>query len=185
MRIMKIILIVVAVLIALILIIYTYYGGFKKIEFVVSEQGGETLVFENLTGDYKQSPVIIDKIYNNLLKNDKIETTKGFGIYYDNPQKVEISKLRSEIGCILEEKDSSRVAELKSKYLVKTYPKASYLVTEFPYKNGISIFIGIMRVYPAMGAAIQKEGLSDKGAVMEIYDLPNKKIIYRKEIVKE
>ena len=40
-----------------------------------------------------------------------------------------------------------------------------------------------MKVYPAMGTVIQKEGYSEKGAVMEIYDIPNKKIIYRKEIV--
>ncbi len=86
MKTMKTILISIHILIAFILIIYTYYGGFKKMEFVISEQGGETLVYENLTGDYKQSPVIMDKVYYSLLNNDKIETYKGFGIYYDNPQ---------------------------------------------------------------------------------------------------
>jgi len=60
---MKIVLIAILFLIVLILIIYAYYGGFKKIEFVVSKQGGEILVYENLTGDYKQSPIIMDKVY--------------------------------------------------------------------------------------------------------------------------
>ena len=83
---MKTILISILILIALILIIYAYYGGFKKIEFVILEQGGETLVYENLAGDYKQSPVIMDKVYYALLNKDKIVTYKGFGIYYDNPQ---------------------------------------------------------------------------------------------------
>jgi len=182
---MKIVLITFLILIALFLIIYTYYGGFKKIDFVISEQGGETLVYENLTGDYKQSPVIMDKVYYSLINNDKVETYKGFGIYYDNPKNVETSKLRSEIGCILEEKDSLKVNDLKSKYNIKTYPKGSYIVTEFPFKGKISVIIGLMKVYPSLTNYLKKQGYGEKGAVMEIYDTPNKKIVYRKEIVKE
>jgi hypothetical protein len=182
---MFIIFIATVVFIGFIVIMYSYYGGFKKIEFVVSEQGGEILIYENVTGDYKQSPIFMDKIYNSLLNNDNIETYKGFGIYYDNPRKVEKSKLRSEIGCILEVKDSAKVDELKSRYNIKSYPKALCLVAEFPYKGKLSIFIGIMKVYPALGKFLQKEGYSELGAVMEIYDTPNKKIIYRKEIVYE
>jgi hypothetical protein len=182
---MKIVLIAILILIALFSIIYTYYGGFRKIDFVIAEQGGETLIYENLTGDYKQSPVIMDKIYYSLINSDKVETYKGFGIYYDNPKKVETSKLRSEIGCILEEKDSVKINDLKSKYNIKTFPKGSYIVTEFPSKGKISVIIGIFKVYPALTDYLKKQGYSEKGAVMEIYDTPNKKIVYRKEIIKE
>jgi len=151
---------------------------------VISEQGGETLVYENLTGDYKQSPVIMDKVYYSLLKDDKIETYKGFGIYYDNPQKVETSELRSEIGCILEEKDSLKINDLKNKYNIKTYPKGSYIVTEFPFKGKISVIIGLLKVYPKLADYVKKHGYNENGAVMEIYDTPNKKIVYRKEMVR-
>jgi effector-binding domain-containing protein len=152
---------------------------------VISEQGGETLVYENLTGDYKQSPVIMDKVYYSLVNNDKVETYKGFGIYYDNPKSVETSKLRSEIGCILEEKDSVKVVDLKkNNYNIKIFPKGSYLVTEFPFKGKFSVIIGLMKVYPALTDYLKKHGYGEKGAVMEIYDTPNRKIVYRKEIVK-
>jgi len=93
--------------------------------------------------------------------------------------------LRSEIGCILEEKDSLRVDELKSRYNIKIYTKGSYIVTEFPFKGKVSVIIGLMKVYPAINDYLQKQGYSEKGAVMEIYDTPNKKIVYRKEIVKD
>ena len=182
---MKWILVAIIVIIALIVVTYAYYGGFKKVNFQTSKQGGEMLVYEEVTGDYKQSGPVMDKVYYSLLNEDKIETFKGFGIYYDNPQKVETSKLRSEVGCILENSDTARITELTAKYKVKTYPKQSYLTTEFPYKGKLSVLVGVMRVYPAMNKYITEQGMSEKGAVMEIYDIPNKKILYRKEIVEE
>lgn len=184
MKAMKVIITIVLALIALGIITYAYYGGFHKVEFQVAEQGGETLVYEEMVGDYQQSPVVMDRVYNSLLNNEKIETFKGFGIYYDNPQKVEKSKLRSEVGCMLEDRDTSKINDLKLKYKVKTYPKGQYIVTEFPYKGKLSVIVGIMKVYPKMNKYIKEKGYSEEGAVMEIYDTPSKKIVYRKEITK-
>ena len=124
----------------------------------------------------------MDKIYHSLLNDEKIVTYKGFGIYYDNPQKVEKAKLRSDIGCILEDKDSLKIAELSTKYNIKTCTQGKYIVAEFPYKAQISIIIGIMRVYPALAKHIQKNGYNENSPIMEIYDIPNKKIVYRMEI---
>jgi DNA gyrase inhibitor GyrI len=185
MKTIKVILYVIIAFLVLIIIIYAYYAGFKKVVFQTSEQGGETLVYEELTGDYNQSGVVMDRIYNSLLKDEKIETFKGFGIYYDNPQEVEKSKLRSAVGCILEKRDSAKLNELKKKYKIETCPTGKYITTEFPFKGKMSVMLGIMKVYPAMSKYIKEKGLNEKGAVMEIYDTPNKKILYRKEIVAE
>lgn len=184
MKAMKVILIAALILIALGVIVYAYYGGFYKVKFQVAEQGGETLIYEEMVGDYQQSPVVMDRIYSSLLNNEKIETFKGFGIYYDNPQKVEKSKLRSEVGCILEDRDISKINDLKQKYKIKTYPKGQYIIAEFPYKGKLSVVVGVMKVYPEMNKFIKEKGYSEQGAVMEIYDTPSKKIVYRKEIVK-
>ncbi len=45
-------------------------------------------------------------LYYDLKDNYSIETTKGFGLYYDNPQDVDKDKLRSIVGCIVESKSS-------------------------------------------------------------------------------
>ena len=110
---MKIILIVLAILIIAFIVFYAYYGGFKKLQISIYEKGGEILIYEKIQGDYKQSGVIMGKIYNSLLKEDKIETFKGFGIYYDNPRKVEKSKLRSEACCVLEKTDIDKICNKK------------------------------------------------------------------------
>lgn len=181
MKIMKIFIVILAALVVLFLAVYAYYGGFKKISFRVENQGGETIVYENLTGDYSQSPKVSDRVYYALLNDEKIETTKGIGIYYDNPKTVEKDKLRSEIGCIVEKADSATLMRLTEKYQVKTLPQGKFVVTEFPLKGKLSIMFGIMKVYPALEKYCKEQGCTES-PVTEIYDVPNKKIIYRKEV---
>lgn len=180
---MKIVLIAVLALIVILLVAYTYYGGFNRLNIQIAEQGGETVVFEEIVGDYRQSGVAMDKIYHSLKDNDKIETFKGFGFYYDNPKKVEKSKLRSEAGCVIENADTGKVAVLSENFKTKVLPTKKYIVTEFPYKGKMSIMVSIMKVYPSLSEFAEKQGLDSDGAVMEIYDIPNGKIMYRKEIV--
>ena len=55
-KIMNIVLIILAVLVVLLIAIYAYYGGFGKINFRIENHGGETVVYENVTGDYSQTP---------------------------------------------------------------------------------------------------------------------------------
>jgi hypothetical protein len=161
---------------------YAYSGGFQRLKISIITAGGETLIYEKITGDYKQSGKVMDKIYYDLLEKDKIETYKGFGIYYDNPQKVAVNKLRSEAGCILEKKDEDKIPVLEKKYAIRTFPTTKYIVTEFPYKNKMSVLFSLMKVYPALNKFTAENGYSEGGATMEIYDIPNQRIIYRKEI---
>ncbi|MEX0289373.1 MAG: GyrI-like domain-containing protein [Flavobacteriaceae bacterium] len=185
MKTIKIMLLVLAVLVIAAIVLYAYYGGFKNINVSVSKAGGDVLIYEKIRGDYRQSGIIMDEIYYALLNEDNIETFKGFGLYYDNPQKVEKSKLRSEAGCILEEKDMDKLPILENKYTVRTFPEKEYLVTEFPYKGKMSIFFGIKKVYPALNRFSKLNGYKEDSPVMELYDIPNNKILYRKELIKE
>ena len=180
MKALKIISIIIIALVILFGIIYAYYGGFKTIVFKEEVQGGETFVYEEMIGDYSQTPKMLDKIYQSLLQDEKIETTKGIGIFYDDPKVVEKSQLRSEIGCIVEDLDSAEIAKLSEKYKVKTLEKSECIVVEFPYKGMPSIIVGIMRVYPAFGKYVEQHGVSDKPFV-EIYDMPGEKTVYRIE----
>ena len=180
---MKIVLIIFSVLAVLFVVVYAYYGGFKKVSFRIEHQGGETIVYENVTGDYSQTGKVSDKIYYTLLNDEKIETTKGIGIYYDNPKTVAKDKLRSDIGCIVENLDSVTLTGLTEKYQVKTLPQSEFVVTEFPFKGKLSILFGILKVYPALDKFC-KEREYVESPISEIYDVPNKKIVYRKQIDK-
>lgn len=179
---MKILLIIIGLALVVMAIAFVYYGGFYKVTCRIEKQGGELLVYKPMTGDYAKSGRLMDEIYYALLNDYGIETYKGFGIYFDNPGDVEKSKLRSEIGCIIEEKDHLALSRLSEDFRIKTFPEKSYIVAEFPSKGKLSILFGIRKVYPAMEQFVKTNGYKSSGAVMEIYDVPNKKIIYRKEI---
>jgi uncharacterized glyoxalase superfamily protein PhnB len=176
---MKIVLLIILVVLILLIAAFAYFGGFSKITIQNSSLGGEILVYENLTGAYNQAGKITDKVYYTLLNEYNIETTKGFSIFYDNPKHVEQSKLRSEIGCIVDNIDNQTLETLKENLLVKTLPAENRISAEFPFKGSFSIMLGLMKVYPAFEKYIAEHNLAD-GPVMEIYDVPNKKIIYRK-----
>ncbi len=161
-----------------------YFGVFKTISSEIIECGGETLVYEKMTGDYSQSGTVSNRVYHKLKDVYGIETTKGFGIYYDNPKTVEKNDLRSDIGCILES-DFDKLESLKSDFQVSQYPQSEHLVAEFPYKGMPSIILGIIKVYPALNDYSEKNGYELDTPVMEIWDIPNKKITYRKELIKQ
>jgi hypothetical protein len=184
MKIMQIALIILAILVVLLIAVYAYYGGFGKISFRIENQGGEIMVYENLTGDYMQSAKVGNKIYHSLLNEEKVATTKGIGIYYDDPKKVAKEKLRSEHGCIVENADSATLSRLREKYQVKTLPQSEFTVTEFPFKGKLSVLLGLMKVYPAL-EKFHKENGYVESPVTEIYDVPGRKIIYRQETKKE
>ncbi len=179
---MKIALIVSGLIVALFAILYAYYGGFRKVTFSIENQGGEMLIYKEMTGDYSKSGKLMDEIYYALLNDYGIETYRGFGIYYDNPKEVEKIKLRSEVGCVIEEKDIAKLEKLPEDFKTKRYPEKQSVVAEFPHKGMPSIFVGIIKVYPALNKYVNENNLDPSGAVMEIYDVPNKKIIYRKAI---
>lgn len=180
---MRITLIIIGVLLILLLFIYLYHDGFKKISIKIESQGGEIMVYEEVKGSYHQTPKITDKIYHSLLNEDQVKTTKGVGIFYDDPKEVDNDELRSEVGCILPHLNQLTISKLSKKYLLKTIPAKEYLVVEFPFKSSLSVLIGMMQVYPAINDYCIDNEIKE-GPVTEIYDVLNKKIIYRKELLK-
>ncbi|GHT20359.1 hypothetical protein AGMMS4957_07000 [Bacteroidia bacterium] len=60
MKIIKVALVVITIVIVLLVLVYAYFGGFKRIEFRVEAQGGETLVYDvpNKTIIYRQELLV-------------------------------------------------------------------------------------------------------------------------------
>lgn len=183
MKLLKISLWIIGILVLIAIGLYAYYGGFNAVNIELKEVGGETLVYERMKGDYGQSAVVSDRVYRKLLDDYQIETTKGFGIYYDNPKTTEKVQLRADVGCILES-DFDKVDVLKKDFEIKQFAREEYLITEFPYKGMPSILLGIMKVYPMLNSYVIENGYAPDSPVMEIWDVPNNKISYRKKLKK-
>lgn len=182
MMMMKILLFIIAGILILLAGLYVYLGGFRKVNTTVRYEGGELLVYEDIKGDYKQSAAVMDKVYYALLNDYQIETTKGFGIYYDDPQTTAKEELRSEAGCILEEEHTEHYDDISNRFKMTGFPEDRYILAEFPYKTKASVMMSVFKVYPALNNYAKQNGWSLDTPVMEIYDIPNHKILYRKEI---
>lgn len=169
---------IVLVLVVLVLLIHLSRNGlFSPVKITEQNIGPYLLVYEKHIGDYKNVGPVMDKIYYDLKDKYDIETTKGFGLYYDNPREVDAEKLRSIIGCIVEEKEENDLKNLISKYGIKSYPASKSVVAEFPYHGKVSIMLGIFKVYPKLSKYIN-ENRHPSTPVMEIYDQPKQKTLY-------
>lgn len=135
------------------------------------------MVYADYIGDYKNVAIPMDSVFNKLLKEDGISTSKGIGIYYDNPEEVPVEKLRSKVGCILDEKDLKALPGLKKKYKVFEFKKTDALIVEFPFRSRMSIIAGVAKVYPAIRKYAEEKNYSGR-EMIEIYDTPGKKIVY-------
>ena len=185
MKLVKKLLAVIVFIIAIIIGVYAYFGGFDKLNFKVANEGGETIVYREMIGDYSKSGDLMKAVNDELVNDYDMIINQNIGIYYDNPDEVVENKMRSDIGCIVNTDDVNKLSELSKSFLVKKCPKQEYLSVQLPYKGFFSIMIGIFRVYPAMDDYLDDKGYDDEGPIMEIYDLKNKTITYRKAINKD
>lgn len=174
---MKILLFIVVVFLIILSILGVNLGLFITINIKEKIMGPFELIYKEYIGPYKDTGKIQDEIYYSLLNKDNIETYKGFGIYYDDPKTTPDNKLRSKSGCILEEKDYDKKNRLQNNYNFMEIGKQKFMYAEFPCKSKFSIFMGMFKVYPKIEKYLEEKAYK-KREVMEIYDVPNKKIIY-------
>lgn len=174
-------LVVIGAIFVVLVGITAYYGAFYSVDVQVKQTGGETIVYEKMKGDYSLSKAVMDKIYEKLQADYQIESTQGIGIYYDNPRDVPTAELRFDVGCVLPDGVIDRLEDLKAEFLVKTLEEREYLEAEFPFRGGPSVFLNIMKTYPALQRFAEVNDYNQEAPIIEIYDVPNKKIIVRME----
>lgn len=169
---------------ALLVIGFLAYQGLLG-EATITEKvvGPYAYAYEEFVGPYKDTGKVFDKVYTTL-KDAGIETTKGIGVYMDNPMQVPADKLRSQCGSILEEKDMPRAVQLRDKLKLGTIPAQNSVMVELPLKNGLSYMIGPAKAYPALGKYIGERGYA-AGLTYEIYDMQAKKIYYVIQVTKK
>lgn len=142
-------------------------GLFTPIQIREEQWNPVTCVYKTHTGPYRETAGIMDAVYEHLLSQG-VKSSMGIGIYFDNPENVDKSKLRSAAGCVVPAGISDDVLK-GSQYKKTTIPGGGYVVVDFPNRGTASVFIGIMRVYPKLNAYLSAKGIKNT-AVIEIYD---------------
>lgn len=170
----------------LILGLYAWLGGFLTVKINEQKKGTLRLLYLEHTGDYNKVYPVIQEV-EKLAKTNHVDYESTFGIYYDNPQHTNAEKLRSIAGVIVNDNGLAKARKLVQDGTLKqrTIREQSYATAEFPYKNVLSIFIAIYKVYPAFNQYTveknipemqPKDGDFENNYIMEIYK--NDKIEY-------
>jgi hypothetical protein len=153
-----------------------YSGIFTGIKIEEKKLGPYKVVYEDHRGSYSKIAPIMDSVYKKL-KSDGIDSTTGIGIYYDNPEEVEDSNLRSRGGCVIQEKDYSSFDMIKSGYKVIDIPAYKCVTLEFPLKTKLSIIIGVIKGYPKIKKHLDGKNLRTIDAPYELYEKNSKMTI--------
>ncbi len=181
---MKVFTIILSIILALVLIVLIFAGWlgfFSNLTITEKTDVDYVVAGQEHIGDYSKVG-ILSKNIDSKLRTSGINCTRGFGIYYDNPNITPKEKCRSFLGNIIEEKDYSRLVDIKKLGLkVDTIHKKQTLVIEFPYKNMISFVVGPMKAYPFLNKYIKEKGYKPT-LVWELYDVPNKKIYFKMQL---
>lgn len=160
---MKYVLVFVAVaIISFAVFLANYLGAFKGVDISEASQGPYKIVYLEHVGPYHKVNKVIEKV-------EKYMATKGtvcgrtFGEYMDDPQVVEEARLRSKVGCIVD----NVPAQLEEDFKAGEIPARNYVVAVFTGSPGI----GPMKVYPRVNDYMLKKHLKMAGAVVEIYEI--------------
>lgn len=177
---------VIALLTLFMILLWAYLGGFHR--YVVSESllGGEMIVYKEMKGSYRNTPNSMNEVYYSLLSGFHIPTTKGIAIYYDVPGSVSDEKLRSDIGCVIDDStpiDNEKMSLIKTMWHVRVMPVTHAVTVRAPYRGKLSVIVNMMRVYPRIERYFSEKSYK-KGPLIEIYDMNKKEIIYRHLIEK-
>jgi hypothetical protein len=170
----RILAVIVVISLAAFLCLCGFAGVFDKADVAISEAGPYNLVYREHIGPYRGVRVALMDVYRFLTEKRSIKPNKGFAIFYDNPRKKKQDELRSIGGYLTD----SLLAGVNAPYAVQVFPKTACIVGTFPLRSFMSPMTGPMKFYPKMFALLTKEKREAAGPVMEIYDVPSRKIVY-------
>lgn len=160
-------LIVLVVILALVLLgVYTYLGGFQKIEPQDGSVGPLEMIYTVHVGPYQG----LDQAWTEFQKTWQeagLVECDSMSVYLDSPE-VSPQKYRTLLGCRLDSLNSKQQNDLKAKFPSVQLPKMSAVTAKFPFKNRLSFMLGAMKVYPELHKSLAANGKKSDLAI-EIY----------------
>lgn len=139
-----------------------YLGYYKGVDVKIESPQELALLGIESKGPYHLINEKIEKV-ETWAKENSINCPQSFGVFYDNPEKVEPEELKSFVGCVLDEKTQSELPESFSQKTIQ--PKKAYTAV---FEG--SPALGPLKVYPEAKDWFEKNKLQFPYS-LEIYTL--------------
>ena len=158
-------------------VVFMAWSGFFS-NAKVSEQrmGPYCLIYADYSGPYGGARSTMDSIQNVLQKKEGIKASDKFILYESNPRNYETESLKAQAGVVLTGSDTTYAIELREKYNVRFIESQEFVTAKIPFRSGISLFAGRIKIYPAI-INYKKQHLLKDAPFIEIYS-SNKKVQY-------
>jgi len=144
--------------------VMNYVGYFKPVLIEEKTAGPFHLIYKEHMGPYNKIVSDIEDV-EHWATSQKIDCSKSFGYYLDNPDVVEEPRLRSWGGCLIDTTKDKIPATLPEGFKTQDLPEQKYVVANFEGSPAV----GPQRVYPKAYKYIEQRRLTFKGPVMEQY----------------
>jgi len=139
------------------------------------------ILYTGVSGSYTKSYMSISNIVDYLKTNHGIDTSKlpTFGVYYDDPKTTEPKNCRSAVGIVIPSNFDTSIKLLDTFHYGKIDSARDVVVYHYPYKSLLSIFGGIIRVYPAAAKHFTVNNIPmPSGGIIELYGFHGSNITY-------
>jgi hypothetical protein len=146
-----------------------YSGVFIKPEIQIVQAGPYVAACEKHIGEYSQTGKLLKKLYDRLW-DDGLENYKNLAIFFDDPQTTDVKQLRSQVGRIIEPDQNDKIERVKKNYNVFTFKQQQSAVVVLPYRNSLSLYVAIFKVYPLL-KAYAIEAKVPGNHIIEIHDI--------------
>lgn len=166
--------ILICILIGTILLFVSFCGWFEEVDVGAGKPpiGAVVIAYKFAKGPYKNSGPLFFEAAKLAPDN------KAIGIYYDDPNNVNVNESRYVVASVLAEDDTEPDKEMVKRFeeygfVIFKLPKVDNAVrATFPYKSFVSIFIAVQKVYPHLCSFIEEKKLCAH-PFLEIYDGQN------------
>lgn len=154
-----------------------YTGAFKSVTIGIDQRPSYTILYKDFTGPYHKIVSTIQEV-ETYSKANGLNCRLSFGEYFDDPKSIEEGRLKSRGGCLIDplvKSEFTKLEELKTTlpadFKIATLPTTKAVVALFTGAPGI----GPLKVYPKAESFIQENNLKQKSAVIEIYEVFDRK----------
>lgn len=153
----------------------SFWAGYLDSPFVdVRDVGPHYLLYREQVGPYEMVRYSMRTVFLYYRDTYGREPSRGFGVYFDDPDSVSQDSLRSQAGCLTD----TLLADPSEPFQTRVEPRRQAVVATFPLRSPFSYMTGVQKAYPALQTYVEEEGLETTGPAMEVYDLDLREIRY-------
>ncbi|NLP02851.1 MAG: GyrI-like domain-containing protein [Fibrobacter sp.] len=169
----RIALIISGVVVIAILLVSFFAGVFDTVKFSTETAGPYNLIYREFQGPFSGIRFTLNDVFKYVRDKKKIEASRGFGIFYDDPGKTPSDSLRSITGVIVDS-----VIAVEKPYKSGVFEKTEAVVGRFPIRSFLSYVMGAGKFYSRLQEYLNQNNLKMSGPVLEVYDNGERMIIY-------